>query len=105
VTPDGQPKARDPGTSAIEIELAITRADASANPPSPDDVSEDQFEIIDGAGRVWTPSPWWLADSHPRRKGVELAVRLAPVDPDMAPRRGEIKGAKLRYHDWSIKPV
>jgi hypothetical protein len=34
-----------------------------------------------------------------------LAVRLAPVDPDMAPRRGEIKGAKLRYHDWSIKPV
>ena len=70
-----------------------------------DDISEDQFEIIDGAGRVWTPSPWWLADSHPRRKGVELAVRLAPVVPDMAPRRGEIKGAKLRYHDWSIKPV
>jgi hypothetical protein len=39
VTPDGQPKARDPGTSAIEIELAITRADASANPTSPDDVN------------------------------------------------------------------
>jgi hypothetical protein len=102
VTPDGQPKARDPGTPAVEIERAITRADASANPPSPDDVSEYQFEIIDGAGRVWTPSPWWLADSHPRRKGGEHFVRPAPV---MTPWRGEVKGAKLRYHEMNVAKV
>jgi hypothetical protein len=34
-----------------------------------------------------------------------LAVRLAPVDPDMAPWRGEIKGAKMRYHEMNVAKV
>ena len=32
-------------------------------------------------------------------------MRLAPVVPDMAPRRGEIKGAKLRYHEMNVAKV
>jgi hypothetical protein len=105
VTPDGEPKTRDSGAPVIEIELAIRSAGGSTNPLSPDNLSEEQFEIIDGAGRVWTPSPCWLSDSHPKRRDTELIVRLAPVDPDMAPWRGEIKGAKMRYHEMTVAKI
>jgi hypothetical protein len=58
--------------------------------------------VIDAAGRKWAPSPWWLSHSQPKRTGNDLLVRLAPVDPDMTPWRGEIKGAKLRYHEMAV---
>jgi hypothetical protein len=102
VNPDGKPKKLDRPALATEIELTLRRADGSDIPLTASDVSEEQFEVVDAEGRVWTPTPWWLSHSGPKPQGEEIRVRLTPVDGDLVPWRGDLAGAKLRYHDMIV---
>jgi hypothetical protein len=83
--PDSMPNARRPAVPQDQVP----------------DLSEDQFEVLDAAGKVWKPSPWWLSDTGPRRQGGEIRVRLSPVDGNLSPWpwTGDLTGATLRYYD------
>ncbi len=64
-------------------------------------LSEHQFEVVDAAGRVWTPLPWWISNSEPQQHGVETHVILSPVDGNLSPWpwQDDLAGAKLRFYD------
>jgi hypothetical protein len=105
VNPDGEPQKLDRPAQATEIELTLRRADGLDSPRVGFDLSEEQFEVVDAQGRVWTPSPWWLSGSGPKQQGVEVRVRLNPVDGNLVPWRGDLAGAKLRYFEMTVAKV
>ena len=105
VNPDGKRQRLDRPAQAAEIELTLRRADGSGTPPFGFELSEEQFEVVDAEGRVWTPSPWWLSDSGPKQQGGEVRVTLNPVDDNLLPWRGDLAGAKLRYSEMTVAKV
>jgi hypothetical protein len=105
VGPDGKPNAPGRAGQATEIVLTLRPAGPAGAQIGHSRVSEDQFEVVDGRGRVWKPLPWWLSDSGPRPDGTELRVRLTPVDENLAPWPGDLVGARLRYHETAVVKV
>lgn len=105
---DGKGKPKAAPSEATGIELTIRPVDrpgsaAVSQGPAPD-LSEAQFEVVDAAGKVWKPSPWWLSETGPRREGGEIHVRLSPVDGNLSPWPwpGGLTGATLRYYDMIV---
>jgi hypothetical protein len=103
--PDWKQEKLDRAPQATEIELTLRPIDRSSPPPSGSDVSEHQFEVVDAAGRVWKPSPWWLSDSGAKQQGGKIRVHLIPIDGDLSPWPGDLAGAKLRYYDMTVMKV
>ena len=104
VNPEGEPKRLDRPAQATEIELTLRCADGSGIPLSSSDLSEEQFEVVDAEGRVWT-SPWLFSNSGPKQQGVEVRVRLNPIDDNFVPWLGDLAGAKLRYFEMTVAKV
>jgi hypothetical protein len=104
---DPKEKRADPEAvpQATEIELAIRPIDGRRDLTSAMDLSENQFEILDADGQIWKPSPWWMSDARPQLKDGESHLRLTPVDKNLVPWNGELKGAKLHYHEMVVVRV
>jgi hypothetical protein len=100
---EGQSRPGRKPRGATGIELTI-RAFTDAR-LDPSDFFEDQFEVIDGQGRLWRTAPWWMSGGGPRGEGREIRVRLKPVDRNLAPWSGELAGARLRYYGGTVARV
>jgi hypothetical protein len=64
-------------------------------------LSEYQFQVVDAAGHVWTPFPWWMSNQPPARQDGETHVFLNLVDANLSPWpwRDDLTGAKLLFYD------
>jgi hypothetical protein len=105
VDPEGRPRKVDRNPRATMIELALRPIERLGLPTMGENLSEDQFEVVDSAGRLWKPSPWWLSDTKPQRKDGEIHVQLIPADDDLSPWPGDLTGANLRYYDTIVQQV
>lgn len=98
-------KRRPANPEVTGVELTIRPIDRTGSPGL--ELSEEQFEIVDSEGKVWTPSPWWLSNADPKRQGGETHVRLHPVDENLSPLPWpqDLARVRLRYYDMTTVQV
>ena len=105
VGPDGKiEKARKRPDQTMTLLLTIRPTDPQ---PAAPDLSEEQFTVVDGAGKVWIATPRILTGNTPEVHGSAVDCLLSFSDEDLSPMPlpRELKGVVLRYREMTVVPV
>jgi hypothetical protein len=105
VGPDGKiEEAKKPPNERMAVRLTIRPTDPMAAAP---DLSEEQFTVVDAAGKVWTATPRIMTGNRPEVRGSAVSSVLFFSDEDLAPMPWprDLKGVALRYREMTVVPV
>lgn len=89
---------------SMAVLLTIRPTDPKVAAP---DLSEEQFTVVDGAGKEWTATPRILTGNEPKVQGSAVDCVLFFSDENLAPLpwSRELKGFALRYREMTVVPV
>jgi|GEM_PF-6914635 len=105
VRPDGKVEEAKPRPDErMAVLLTIRPTDPKAAAP---DLSEDQFTIVDVAGKVWIVPSRILTGSRPEVHGnsVDCVLYFSDEDLEPMPWPRDLKGVALRYREMTVVPV
>lgn len=108
IGPDGKiDRTKRRPTEGTVISLTVRPIDRHGPPATAPELSEEQFEVVDPAGKAWTATPQIFTGETPEVRGGEVRFTLRPSDENLMPMPWprDLQGFTLRYREMTVVPV